>query len=65
MKQIAPLLQRLKAAQAQLAKEALEQPRSNDQFEYGRVVGMYAGLEHAANVLLSFVDEAEERGLHF
>lgn len=62
MRQIEPLLQRLKTAQAQLAKEALEQPRSNDLFEYGRVVGMYAGLEHAANVLIDLVRETEERG---
>ena len=64
MKQIAPLLQRLKTAQAQLAKEAMEQPRANDLFEYGRVVGMYAGLEHAANVLLDLVKENEERGFN-
>ena len=46
-----------------LAKEALAQPQSRDAFEYGRVVGMYAGLEQAVNVLLDLIKEDEERGL--
>ena len=46
-----------------LAKEALAQPQSRDAFEYGRVVGMYAGLERAVNVLFDLIKEDEERGL--
>jgi len=64
MRQIEPLLQRLKTEQAQLAKEALGQPHSRDLFEYGRVVGMYAGLERAADVLIDLVKESEERGFN-
>lgn len=63
MRRVHPLLQRLETEQALLAKEALAQPQSRDAFEYGRVVGMYAGLERAVNVLLDLIKEDEERGL--
>ena len=62
MRRIEPLLQRLETEQAQLAKEALAQPQNRDSFEYGRVVGMYAGLERAVTVLLDLIKEEEERG---
>ena len=65
MKQISPLLQRLKDEQAQLAAEALAQPQNRDAFEYGRVVGMYSGLERAISVLLDTVRETEERGMNW
>jgi hypothetical protein len=63
VRRVHPLLQRLETEQAQLAKEALAQPQGRDAFEYGRVVGMYAGLEQAVNVLLDLIKEDEERGL--
>ena len=58
----AGLLQRLKAEQQKLAAEALGQPSGRDAFEYGRVVGMHAGLGHAQQVLLSMLKDDEERG---
>ena len=55
------LLQRLEQSQADLARDALGQPQSRDMFEYGRVVGMYAGLELAKTVLIDMVAEKERR----
>lgn len=59
---IESLLQRLETAQAQLAKEALERPTGKEGFDYGRAVGMYAGLEHAKNTLIEMVAEHERKG---
>lgn len=47
-----------------LAQEALAQPQHRDTFEYGRVVGMYAGLERAMTVLVELVRETEERNFN-
>lgn len=58
---IETLLQRLEQAQADLARDALKQPQARDTFEYGRVVGIYAGLELAKNILLDTVAEKERK----
>jgi len=55
------MLQRLEQSQADLARDALEQPQGRDTFEYGRVVGIYAGLELAKTVLLDMVAEKERK----
>lgn len=55
------LLQRLETEQAALAAGALKQPASRDLFEYGRVVGMYAGLELAKTALLDLVSERDKK----
>ena len=55
------LLQRLETEQARLATEALKQPAARDVFEYGRVVGMYAGLEMAKAAITALVEETEEK----
>lgn len=55
-------LQRLEAEQARLAKEALERPAGRDAFDYGRAVGMYAGLEHAKSAIIEMVAEHERKG---
>jgi hypothetical protein len=55
------LLQRLEQSQADLARDALEQPQGRDTFEYGRVVGIYAGLELAKTVLLDMAAEKERK----
>ena len=46
-------------AQQELAIAALRTPNSHDAFEYGRMVGMYAGLERAIEVILSTINEDE------
>lgn len=58
---IEALLRRLEQSQVELARDAMEQPQSRDVFEYGRVVGMYAGLELAKTVLIDMVAEQERR----
>lgn len=55
------LLQRLETEQARLAAEALGHPSGREAFDYGRAVGMYAGLEQAKRVLLDLVAEREKR----
>jgi hypothetical protein len=55
------LLQRLEQSQADLARDALQQPQGRDTFEYGRVIGIYAGLELAKNVLIDMVAEKEQK----
>lgn len=55
-------VQRLEAEQASLAKAALGRPADRDAFEYGRVVGLYAGLEQAKQVVLNLNAELEEKG---
>jgi hypothetical protein len=59
---IESLLQRLETAQAELAKETLERPTGKDSFDYGRAVGMYAGLEMAKTTLIEMVSEQERKG---
>lgn len=55
-------LQRLETAQAELAKEALERPSGRDAFDYGRAVGLYAGLELAKQTIIDMVAEHERKG---
>ena len=55
-------LQRLETEQARLAREALERPSGKDAFDYGRAVGLYAGLEHAKDVIIQMVSEHERKG---
>jgi hypothetical protein len=47
-------------AQQELAIAALRTPNSHDAFEYGRMVGMYAGLERALEVILSTIKEEDD-----
>ena len=54
-------LQRLEQSQTDLARDALQQPQSRDLFEYGRVVGMYSGLELAKTALIDMVAEKERK----
>ena len=54
------LLRRLEEEQAEHAKRALAQPQNRDSFEYGRMAGLYAGLERAREILLD-IQEAHDR----
>jgi hypothetical protein len=47
-------------AQQELAVAALRSPNSHDAFEYGRMVGMYAGLERALEVIMSTIKEEDD-----
>jgi hypothetical protein len=55
--QIDRVLNLLTTAQQELAVAALRSPNSHDAFEYGRMVGMYAGMERAIEVILSTIKE--------
>lgn len=46
--------------QQELAVAALRSPNSRDSFEYGRVSGVYAGLERAKEVLISTIVSKED-----
>jgi|TARA_R110000868_G_scaffold2970_1_gene20092 hypothetical protein len=56
------LLQRLVEEQAMLARETLEQPSGREAYDFGRAVGLYAGIERAKIVLIDLVKEHEKRG---
>ncbi|MEI7892015.1 MAG: hypothetical protein WCI05_02925 [Myxococcales bacterium] len=56
------LLQRLEAEQVMLARETLEQPSGREAYDFGRAVGLYAGIERAKIVLLDLVREHERKG---
>ncbi len=56
------LLQRLEEEQALLAVETLTQPSGREAYDFGRAVGLYAGIERAKIVLLEMVREHERRG---
>lgn len=58
------LLRRLETEQARLAAEALEKPAGRDAFEYGRAVGLYAGIEHAKRTLIDMVAERDKKDFH-
>jgi hypothetical protein len=59
---IEALLQRLEEEQATLAVETLTQPSGREAYDFGRAVGLYAGIERAKIVLLDMVREHEKRG---
>jgi hypothetical protein len=50
----------LTEAQSQVATTAIRTPNSHDVFEYGRMVGMYAGLERAVEIILSTIKEDDD-----
>ena len=43
-----------------LAHSALSQPASRDAFEYGRMVGNYAGLKHAVETIETALTNEED-----
>lgn len=56
-----PLVRRLEERQAELAKAALSAPQDRSEFEYGRVSGIYAGLEMAKEMILGLQAEKDKR----
>jgi len=55
------LLRALKAKQVELAQTALGNPRGTDSYEYGRVVGLYAGLQVALDEINNILAEDDVR----
>lgn len=61
------VLQALKREINNLAHSALAQPASRDAYEYGRMVGNYAGLKHAVDTIeaaLTTESEDDDHGFH-
>lgn len=56
---IETLLHRLEVEQNKLAHEAMRQPAQGD-FNYGKFVGIYAGLDMAKRLLLESVADAPD-----
>lgn len=54
-------IQRLEQEQARLAHEALAKPAGRDAFEYGKVIGLYAGIEHAKQSIIAMFDDRERK----
>lgn len=43
------------------ATNALASPQGRDAFEYGRMSGLYAGLNEARNLVLDLISEEDDR----
>lgn len=58
---IGEIVRRLEERQAELAHAALASPSERTEFEYGRVSGMFAGLEDAKNLILNYVADKDAK----
>lgn len=54
----------LKKQLSELAHSALDSPAQRDAYEYGRMVGNYAGLKHALSVIESALSKENEDDDH-
>lgn len=55
------LLKRLETEQGELAREALSRPQGRDDFEYGRMCGLYAGLDRARTILVEMIRDQDDK----
>ena len=53
------LLQRLDTEMRDHAVSALSAPSNRDDFEYGRVCGLYAGLSRTRDILMEMLRDAD------
>jgi hypothetical protein len=51
----------VKSEQARMAQSALQAPSARDGFEYGRVCGMYAGLQRSLDIIDETLKDRNER----
>jgi len=56
------ILRRIDEEQARVARDAMEKPAGRDPYEYGRMVGMYAGVGLVRQLLVGMVAEDEQKG---
>ena len=54
------MLQRIEAEKTKVAAEAMQTAKPGE-FHYGRAVGVYEGLDRAANLLLEIFSERNKR----
>lgn len=55
------LIRRIEDEQVLLARDALSRPQGKDAYDYGRVVGIYAGLEQAKSLISDLMAEKEAK----
>ena len=55
------MLKRVEGEMNNIAQAALAKPNNRDAFEYGRVCGFYAGLNHTREMLLALGDEEDAK----
>lgn len=58
---IEAIIQRLETEAAKAATEALDKPSGRDAFEYGRAVGLRAGIRHAIDTIGNMLNEEANR----
>lgn len=58
---IEKVLHQLSLERDKLSSEALDKPAGRDAYEYGRVVGMRAGLTHAINTVGRLLEDEARR----
>ena len=61
MVNIAALFKLIDDERAALAVSAIERPQGQDAFAYGRVVGIYAGLTRARQLIDDFISDKETK----
>ena len=57
------LLKKLEQEMTDIANKALAHPQNRDAFEYGRVCGLYGGLNHAREMLIGLGEEEDARNI--
>ena len=57
------LLKHIEARMIECAQSALANPSARDAFEYGRMSGIYAGLYEAKQIVITILDEEDEKNL--
>lgn len=57
------LLKRIEEEMRNLAVGSLAAPAGRDGFEYGRVCGLYAGLDRACGLLLNLLAEEDKKDI--
>lgn len=55
------VLQRIEDEMAQVSRDAMERPAGRTEFEYGRAIGIYAGLDRAKELIVGLYRDADER----
>lgn len=56
-----PFVQKIKQRQAEFATSALTKPAERTEHEYGRVCGIYAGLEMALELYLDLLADRDQK----
>lgn len=55
------LLRKIDNEMAECAQTALARPAARDAFEYGRMSGIYAGMNRVREIILQINDEADAK----